>query len=58
MAMIDECIESCLALTPTTAAEKRCAKSATTASNAVFDRSIDMQAIRVDMVANGVSTGE
>jgi septal ring-binding cell division protein DamX len=53
-----ECIEACRATTPTTAAEKRRAMSATTASRSAFDRSVRMQAIRMEIVANQVSTAE
>jgi hypothetical protein len=41
-----------------TAAEKRCAMSATTASNSAFDRSVRMQAIRTEIVANQISAAE
>ncbi len=51
-------MESCFAQTPMTAAEKRCARSATTVSNSTLERSVDMQAIRVEMAAKDVSTGE
>jgi hypothetical protein len=49
MAMIEECIESPEA---DDRGRKRCARSATTASNSVLDRSADMQAIRVEIVVN------
>ena len=45
-------MDSCFAQTPMTAAEKRCARSATTASNSVLERSVDMQAMMVEMAAN------
>src|SRR6478609_8970700 len=50
-------MESCFAQTPMTADEKRCARSATTVSNSTLERSVDMQAIRVEMAAKDVSTG-
>ena len=57
-ALIAECIEGCVAATPMTAAEKRCAMSATTASRSAFDRSRRMQAIRIEIVANQLSAAE
>ncbi len=56
--MTAECVEACHATTPTTAAEKRCAMSATTRSSSAFDRSIRMQAIRMEIVAKQVSAAE
>ena len=56
--MMAECIEACRATTPITAAENRRAMSATTASRSAFDRSVRMQAIRMEIVANQVSKAE
>jgi hypothetical protein len=53
-----ECIEACRAATPTTAAEKRRARSAATANSPAFDRSMRMQAITMEIVANQISTAE
>jgi hypothetical protein len=43
---------------PMTAAEKRCATAATTASNAAFGRSTRRQAITMEIFANRLSEGE
>jgi len=56
--MMAACIEGCRAATPTTAAEKRRAMSATTASKPAFDLSARMQAIRMEIVANQISMAE
>ena len=56
--MTVECVEGCHATTPTTAAEKRCAISATTRSSSAFDRSIRMQAIKMEIVAKQISAAE
>ncbi len=58
IALIAECVEGCVAATPMTAAEKRCATSATTASSPAFDRSRRMQAIRIEIVVNPLSAAE
>ena len=50
--MTEACIDSCLAQIPMTAAEKRCARSATTASRSALGRFVGMHAIRVEKDAN------
>jgi hypothetical protein len=56
--MMAECIEGCRAATPTTAAEKRRAISATTVSRSAFDRSERMQAMRMEIAAKQFSVAE
>src|SRR6185437_15648286 len=58
IASTEECMESCFAQTPMTAAEKRCARSATTVSSSALERSVVMQAMSVERTAKEVSTGD